>query len=164
MLAIALAAGLTGCPGINSVTYGYLGIDVNAINSNRCNDGIKVAVEGIDEGWNLLGPTFGDGVRAKGDNWVWIEPGQTGGISWDVSVGSPSTTQPEGKRITVKAYCMRADSEPGLSQRTLALADYIVQRGLPAYNVLEMNLQVYDSGSDPDYTLTPPGLTIERSR
>jgi len=27
-----------------------------------------------------------------------------------------------------------------------------------------MHVQVHDSGSDPDYTVTPPGLTIERLR
>jgi len=47
---------------------------------------------------------------------------------------------------------------------TVCPAGLIVRWGLPGYIVLEMNLQVYDSGSDPDYTLTPPGLTIERSR
>ena len=59
---------------------------------------------------------------------------------------------------------MRTAAQPGMSQRTLALADYIVRRGMPAYNVLEMDLEVRDSGSDPDYTVTPPGLTIERLR
>jgi len=32
---------------------------------------------------------------------------------------------------------------------------------MPAYNVLEMYVRVHDSGGDPDYTVTPPGLTIE---
>ena len=56
---------------------------------------------------------------------------------------------------------MRTDAAPGLSERSFALSDYIVVRGFVRWNSLEMSLDVRDSGSDPDYTVTPPGLVIE---
>jgi len=106
-------------------------------------------------------PPVDGSIRETGPDWVWAEPGHWGSIRWHAPISSPAVKQPEGKEITVKAYCMRTSGEPGLSQRSIALSDYIVQRGLPAYNVLEMGLYVRDSGSDPEYTVTPPGLTIE---
>ena len=164
LVLVGLAVGLTACPGLNSLVYGKVLIEVDATNTDRCDDGMKVVVEGIQPEWDFGEALFSDNVRESGPNWVWIEPGQWGAIKWQVPIDSPAVKQPEGKEITVKAYCMRADSEPGLSQRIFALADYIVRRGLPANNVLEMYVRVHDSGSDPSYTLTPPGLTIERSR
>jgi len=163
ILALVLAGLLTACPG-GVVSWGIVNIDINATNTNRCDDGVKVVVEGIQPEWEFGEALLSDNVRESGPNWVWIKPGQWGAITWDVFINSPAVKQPEGKEITVKAYCMRTSAQPGLSQRTLALADYIVRRGMPAYNVLEMHVQVRDSGSDPDYTVTPPGLTIERLR
>jgi len=161
LVLVGLALGLTACPGLNSLAYGIVGIDIDATNTDRCDDGMKVVVEGIQPEWEFGEALFSDNVRESGPNWVWIEPGQWGAIQWQVSLDSLAVKQPEGKEITVKAYCMRTSDDPGLSQRSIALADYIVQRGLPAYNVLEMDLYVRDSGSDPDYTVTPPGLTID---
>ena len=162
LLGLGLAVALTACPG-GVVSLGGLLVEVNATNTDRCDDGMKVVVEGIQEEWGLDGPVYpGKGteeLRALGPNWIWVEPGHADGSYWEVPVNSPASKNPEGKQITVKAYCMRKDAEPGLSQRTFALADYMVTRG--SNRILEMELTVRDSGSDPDYTVTPPGLTIE---
>jgi len=156
-LLAGLALALTACPGVESL--GGLDIAIDA-RSDRCDDGVKVVVEGIQEEWGFGEMTFGDNVRDHGPNWIWVEPGMWGSMLWDVPVSSPATTQPEGKQITVKAYCMRTSGEPGLSQRDFPLSDHIKRIGLPAYNVLSMVLYVRDGGSDPDYTVAPPGLTI----
>ena len=165
LLQVLLLVGLTACPGLNSLSYGVVDVGANATNTDRCDDGVKVVVEGIQEEWGFpTEPYYGDAggdLRAKGPNWVWVEPGHWSGFHWDVPVGSPATKQPEGKQITVKAYCMRKEAEPGLSERSFALSDYIKQVGLPRYNVLQMYITVSDSGTDPSYTVTPPGLTIE---
>jgi len=163
ILALVLAGLLTACPG-GVLSWGVVNIEIDATNTDRCDDGVKVVVEGIQTEWEFVEVHLSNNVRESGPNWVWIEPGYMGSIDWDVPLDSPAVKQPEGKEITVKAYCMRTAEQPGMSQRTLALADYIVRRGMPAYNVLEMYVRVHDSGSDPDYTVTPPGLTIERLR
>jgi len=163
ILALVLAGLLTACPG-GVLAWGRVVIDIDATNTNRCDDGVKVVVEGIQTEWEFGEALLSDNVRESGPNWVWIEPGYAGSLQWKPPLDSPAVKQPEGKEITIKAYCMRTAAQPGLSQRTLALADYIVRRGMPAYNVLEMDVRVRDSGSDPDYTVTPPGLTIERLR
>jgi len=157
-LLISLAFTLSACPEV--VSWGAVFIEVKATDTTRCDDGIKVVVEGIQEDWGLNGPLYEEHIRDKGPNWVWVEPGQWGGIRWDVFVNAQASRNPQGKEITVKAYCMRTGgAEPGLSQRRFAIADYIVQRG--KNNLLKLTIQVYDSGSDPNYTVTPPGLTIE---
>ncbi|WP_456476234.1 hypothetical protein [Oceanithermus sp.] len=163
LLQVLLLVGLTACPGLNSLSYGVVDVGANATNIDRCDDGVKVVVEGIQEEWGFRGPTYSDtsGFRAKGPNWIWVEPGHWHSIQWEVSVNAPASKNPEGKQIIVKAYCMRKDAEPGLSQRTFALSDYIKQVGLPRYNVLQMYITVSDSGTDPSYTVTPPGLTTE---
>jgi len=162
MLLLVTTAGLlTSCPGGAAVGIGGVHFEIDA-RSDRCDDGVKVVVEGIQEEWGFGEMAFGDNVRDHGPNWVWVEPGKWGSMLWDVPVSSPSTTQPEGKQITVKAYCMRTSGEPGLSQRDLALSDFIKRVGGPltSYNVLDLDMQVRDSGADPDYTVTPPGLVI----
>jgi len=160
LLGLGLAVALTACPG-GVVSLGVLDVGADATNTDRCDDGVKVVVEGIQEEWGFRGPSYSDtsGFRAKGPNWIWVEPGHWHSIQWEVFVNAPASKNPEGKQITVKAYCMRKDAEPGLSQRTFALADYMVTRG--SNRILEMELTVRDSGSDPSYTVTPPGLSIE---
>ena len=161
-LGLLLLMGLTACPGGAVVSWGGVHFEIDA-RSSRCNDGIKVVVEGIQEEWGFGEMIFSDDLRDRGPNWVWVEPGKWGSIQWHVPVSSPSTTQPEGKRITVKAYCMRSSGEPGLSQRDLALSDFVDLVGWPvAYNILELAQEVRDSGADPDYTVTPPGLVISK--
>jgi len=160
MLALGLAALLTACPGV--VSLGHFGVDVIATNSERCDDGMKVVVEGIGEDWEwgeTLFNNLGDNIRERGQNWVWAEPGKIAMIFWDVPVGTPASENPEGKQLTIKAYCMRKNADPGLSERAFKLSDYIAVRG--GNKVLEMDLQVIDRGKDPDYTVTAPGLTIE---
>ena len=163
MLLLVTTAGLlTSCPGGAAVGIGGVLIDIDA-RSSRCDDGVKVVVEGIQEEWEFGEPLFGSNTRDHGPNWVWVEPGKVSLMQWNVPVSSPSTTQPEGKRITVKAYCMRSSGEPGLSQRDLALSDFVDLVGWPvAYNILEIAQEVGDSGADPDYTVTPPGLVISK--
>jgi hypothetical protein len=157
---VVLALGLSACPGMAPFP-GVLGVYIHPIGSERCDDGVKVVLEGIEESWDLIGPYLGGGVRNQGDYWIWVEPDVESQMSWDVPPNSPAAKQPEGKQITVKAYCMRTDAPPGLSERSFALSDFIVVRGLVRRNSLEMRLDVSDSGSDPDYTVTPPGLVIE---
>ena len=162
LLQVLLLVGLTACPGLNSLSHGVVDVGANATNTDRCDDGVKVVVEGIQEEWEFRGPTYSDtsGFRAKGPNWIWVEPGHWHSIQWEVPLSAPASENPEGKQITVKAYCMRKEAEPGLSERSFALSDYIKQVGLPRYNVLNMDITVSDSGTDPSYTVTPPGLTI----
>ncbi len=156
LIGVFLVAGLSGCPGLNSVAYGVVGIDIDA-RSDRCDDGVKVVVEGIQEEWAFGEMVPGSNLRDHGSNWVWVEPGKWSSMSWDVPVSSPSTTQPEGKQITVKAYCMRTSGEPGLSRRDFPLSDHIKRIGLPAYNLLSMVLYVRDGGSDPTTRWHPRG-------
>jgi len=144
------------------VSLGVLDVGANATDTDRCDDGIKVVVEGIQEEWGFSEPIYGDtgnDLRAQGPNWVWVEPGHAGGIKWEVPLSAPATKSPEGKQITIKAYCMRKEAEPGLSQRSFALVNYMVKRGFN--KLLEMELTVRDSGTDPPYVVTTPGLAIE---
>ncbi|WP_457631510.1 hypothetical protein [Oceanithermus sp.] len=160
VLAAGLALGLSACPGVTS-DPGELFINISPINPERCDDGVKVVVEGVEGKWEFNGPYSCGSARDYENYWIWVEPGARSQISWHVPVNSPASRQPEGKQITVKAYCMRTDAAPGLSERSFALSDYIVVRGFVRWNSLEMSLDVRDSGSDPDYTVTPPGLVIE---
>jgi len=149
---------ISGCC-ITSPPNSVLSIRIDARETARCDDGIKVVVEGIQEDWEFGEPFVGMDARDSGPNWVWVEPGHTGVLQWDVGSSiSPAVKQPQGKLITVKAYCMRQNAEPGLSQREFELKDYVQTA---CNNVLKMRVQVHDSGADPIYTVTPPGLTIE---
>ena len=149
---------LSGCC-ITSPPYGVLSIHINAMETDRCDDGIKVVVEGIQEDWEFGEPYIGDYARDSGANWVWVEPGHWGRIFWDVSTRSPAVKDPRGKQVTVKAYCMRKNAEPGLSQRTFRLEDYVQKTS--CYDSLEFFKVIADCGGDPSYTVTSPGLHIE---
>jgi len=159
LLWLVLLSLISGCC-ITSPPLGGLSLDIDARNTARCDDGIKVVVEGIQEDWEFGEPYIGDNARDSGPNWVWVEPGYWGTLQWDVGSLSPAVNQPQGKLITVKACCMRQNGEPGLSQREFELKDYVQTA---CNNVLKMSVQVHDSGADPVYTVTPPGLTIEAS-
>ncbi|WP_457637829.1 hypothetical protein [Oceanithermus sp.] len=157
-LALGLAGLLTACPGV--VSFGVMDIHVSPSSTSRCDDGIKVVVEGIQEDWEFGDPLFVDSnTKASGPNWVWVEPGKEGSIMWAVRADTPAAKHPQGKQLTIKAYCMRKNAEPGLSQRTFDLEDYVKVRG--GRYVLEFDKAVGDCGGDPDYTVTPPGLHIE---
>ncbi len=131
LIGVLLVAVLSGCPGLNSVAYGGVSISIDA-RSDRCDDGVKVAVGGIQEEWGFRDMAFSDDLRDRGPNWVWVEPGQGSMMQWEVPVSSPATTRPEGKQITIKAYCMRTSGESGLSRRDFPLSDHIKRIGLPA--------------------------------
>ncbi len=151
--------GLTSGCCITSPPLGGILVDIDARETARCDDGIKVVVEGIQEDWEFGEIILGSNIRDSGSNWAWVEPGRWGTIQWDVSSLSPAVKHPQGKQVTIKAYCMRKNAEPGLSQLILNLEDYIVIRS--CHNVLELSKVIADCGGDPDYTVTPPGLHIE---
>lgn len=155
-LALGLAGLLTACPGV--VSFGEVFVSI-ASGPSRCDDGIKVMVEGIQEDWEFGDPLFDSNTKASGPNWVWVEAGKEGGISWDVPADSPAAKNPQGKQLTIKAYCMRKDAEPGLSQRTFGLEDYVEVIGGRYF--LKFDKAVADCGGDPSYTVTSPGLHIE---
>lgn len=157
LLWLVLLGLISGCC-ITSPPLGGLSLDIDARNTARCDDGIKVVVEGIQEDWEFGELILGSNIRDSGSNWAWVEPGRWGTLQWDVGSLSPAVKQPQGKNITVKAYCMRQNAEPGLSQREYELENYVQTT---CNNVLKMRVQVHDSGTDPDYTITPPGPTIE---
>jgi len=156
-LALGLAGLLTACPGV--VSFGEVFVSI-ASGPSRCDDGIKVVVEGIQEDWEFGDPLFVDSsTKASGPNWVWVEPGKEGSILWTVRADTPAAKNPQGKQLTIKAYCMRKNAEPGLSQRTFGLEDYVEVIG--GRYVLRFNKAVADCGGDPSYTVTPPGLHID---
>ncbi len=156
-LALSLAGLLTACPGV--VSFGTMLISVFPSDTSRCDDGIKVVVEGIQEDWEFGDPLFDSNTKASGPNWVWVEAGKEGGISWAVRADTPAAKNPQGKQLTIKAYCMRKNAEPGLSQRSFDLEEYVEIVG--GRYVLKFDKAVADCGGDPSYTVTPPGLHIE---
>jgi len=158
LLWLVLLGLISGCC-ITSPPEGIFFLHVNAKKTPRCDDGIKVVVEGIQEDWGFGTSFFYDDARDGGSNWVWVEPGHTGVLQWGVGSLSPAVKDPRGKQVTIKAYCMRKNAEPGLSQLILNLEDYIVVRS--CRNVLELSKVVADCGGDPSYTVTAPGLHIE---
>jgi len=149
---------LTGCC-LTSPTDNTFYIHINAQNTGRCDDGIKVVVEGIQENWEFGELIFGSNIRDSGSNWAWVESGQAGSIRWHVPHLSPVVKHPQGKLVTIKAYCMRKNAEPGLSQRTFHLEDYVQKTS--CYNLLKFYKVIADCGGDPSYTVTSPGLHIE---
>ena len=155
-LALGLAGLLTACPGAVSFGNVYVGI---APQSTRCDDGIKVVVEDIQEDWEFGEPHFDSNTKASGPNWVWVKPGKEGSILWAVRADTPAAKNPQGKQLTVKAYCMRKNAEPGLSQRSFDLEEYVEIVG--GRYVLKFDKAVADCGGDPSYTVTPPGLHID---
>jgi len=156
-LALGLAGLLTACPGV--VSFEPVSVGVFPSDTSRCDDGIKVVVEGIQEDWEFGEPLFDSNTKASGSNWVWVESGKEGGISWGVPADSPAAKNPQGKQLTIKAYCMRQNAEPGLSQRSFDLEGYVEVRGGRYF--LKFDKAVADCGDDPSYTVTPPGLHIE---
>ncbi len=158
---VALAATvfiLSGCPFKNSPPPGYIRLFVDSSNTARCSDGIKAELVGIQEGW--LGPGYEHGeddyTYGEGNYWTWVKPGKISTPMWRTLDGL--NKNPTGKTITVRAYCMRTGgAEPGVSERSFDAGDLTAFGG----GVVSRRFIVYDSGSDPDYTVTPPGLTIE---
>jgi len=158
LLWLVLLGLISGCC-ITSPPLGGLVLDIVATETARCDDGIKVVVEGIQEDWGFGTSFFFGNTRDGGSNWVWVEPGHTGVLQWDVSTRSPAVKDPREKQLTVKAYCMRKNAEPGLSQRTFRLEDYVQKTS--CYDSLEFSKVIADCGGDPSYTVTSPGLHIE---
>ena len=138
-VAQALVGLLAGCP---SKAPGWLNIEVRATNTDRCDDGIKVEVD-LDTSALSLAPEH---------NWVWIRPGQVGGLMWMDS--AYDNKLPQGP-ITITAWCMRTGGHaPGNSVRSFRLEDYIWSSN----RVLVATFVVRDMGSDPD-TTSYPGYT-----
>ena len=108
VLAAGLALGLSACPGMAPFP-GVLGIYIHPVGSERCDDGVKVVVEGIEESWDLIGPYLGGGVRDQGDYWIWVEPDVESQMSWDV----PRTLPPQSSR-----RASRSPSRPTACART----------------------------------------------
>ncbi len=135
---IGLMGLLTGCP---SKAPGFLNVEVHATNTNRCDDGIKVEVE-------LDASAFS---RAPEQNWVWVGPGQVGGLMWMDS--AYDNKLPQGP-ITITAWCMRTGGQaPGKSVREFNLGDYVESRG-----VVNTTFVIRDMSNDPD-TVSYPGYT-----
>jgi len=158
---VALAATvlvLSGCP-LTSPPPGYIGLFVNATNTARCDDGIKVELVGVQEGWLRPGDELGEDshLYGEGSYWIWVKPGKQSGTGWMTL--DTLNKDPAGKTITVRASCMRTGgAEPGVSERAFDAGDLTAFGG----GIVDKSFEIFDSGTDPNYTVTPPGVTIER--
>jgi len=156
--ALLLSLSLTACPEMFvAPAPGRIGLFVDATNADRCSDGIKVELVGVQEGWLRPGYEHGedDHTYGEGNYWTWAKPGKISSPMWMTLDGL--NKDPTGKTITIRAYCMRAGgAEPGVSERAFAATELMVGDRVDA------PFDIYDGGSDPEYTVTPPGVTIER--
>jgi len=147
---------LTGCPFLSSPAPGSISLEVSATNSDRCSDGIKAELVGVQEGWLRPGDTYqeDEAVYGAGNYWVWVKKGHIFMADWRTLDGL--NNNPEGKLIVVRAYCMRSEGvEPGVSERAFNAGGFRTPGG-----VVDILITVTDTGSDPGYTITPPGMTI----
>lgn len=153
--ALLLSLSLTACP---SPAPGYLGLFVDATNTGRCSNGIKVELVGVQEGWLRPGYEHGENENTYGvgNYWTWVKPGKQSGVEWMTLYGLDKN--PTGKTIIIRAYCMRTGgADPGVSKRAFAAT------GLMAGNRVDATFEVFDSGGNPPCTVTSPGVTIKRS-
>ncbi|GEM_PF-3260644 len=148
-----LAGLLTACP---QVVVGSIQLAVDATRTDRCDDGIKAVLE-IKEGAladidHTVPET--DLIYGAGNYWVWVKPGKYYDISFQTTRAFDQNARNE--TFTVKAYCMRKNADPGLSERTFDAGMFLIEAG-----VVATEIKVSDTGTDPDYTVTSPGLTID---
>ena len=148
-----LAGLLTACP---QVVVGSIALVADARGVTRCDDGIKVVLEIkdgsiVDDNYSTgeTGATYG-----TGDYWVWVKPGHSFTAVFQTTRAFDQNARNE--TFTVKAYCMRKNAEPGLSERTFDAGMFLTEAG-----VVSAMVTAWDAGTDPDYTVTPPGPTID---
>ncbi|GEM90521.1 hypothetical protein [Oceanithermus desulfurans] len=152
-LATLLAGLLTACP---QVVVGWIDLTANAINSDRCDDGIKAVIE-VEEGSLIahpIDPGETEEIYGAGAYWVWVKPGHVYTIRFQTTRAFDANAANE--TLTVKAYCMRKNTEPGLSERTFDADLFLTEAG-----VVDTKITVWDTGTDSDYTVTSPGLMID---
>lgn len=146
-----LAFGLTACP--QTKAPGSLGIGIYATNTERCDDGLKVEVEfntsGLSDG-PAASVSEDENVYGGGANWLWVKPGKVGWMRW---VDDPYDRVVPGGTLRITAWCMRVGDDPGMSNRSFSLADYIEPSG-----VIATDFMVRDMSADPD-TSAYPGYT-----
>jgi len=153
MLALLLAGLLTSCP---RVVVGWIDLTANATNSARCDDGIKAVIE-VEEGSliadpNDLGET--DAVYGAGAYWVWVKPRRRYTVGFQTTRAFNANAA--NKSFTVKAYCMRKNADPGMSERTFNADMFLTEAG-----VVDTMITAWDTGVDSEYTVTPPGPMID---
>jgi len=148
-----LAGLLTACP---QAVVGSIALVANARGATRCDDGIKVKLE-IKEGALITDPYEPgetDEIYGAGAYWAWVKPEQRFSLHFATTRAFDQNARNE--TFTVKAYCMRKNAEPGLSERTFDAGMFLIEAGVVATEIM-----VSDTGTDPDYTVTSPGLTID---
>ena len=155
-LGLLLLMGLTACP---QVVVGWIDLDVNARTPSRCDNGIKVVLE-IKEGAIVdldysIAET--DLIYGSGNYWVWVKPGKRFEALFETTRAFDQNA--ENETFTVKAYCIRKNADSGMSERTFDAGMFLTKAG-----VVSALIEVSDSGADPDYTVTPPGMVISKPR
>ncbi len=155
---LALGAVLTGlltaCPG--GVVVGAIDIEVDASDTQRCDDGIKAVLE-IEDG-AIIDAAYNSGptpyIYGMGSYWFWVKPGKIYQIPWQTTRAFDNNAANE--TFKVKAYCMRTQGEPGLSEREFNAGDFVTEAGVVLAPII-----IEDAGTDPSYTVSPPGVLIE---
>ena len=146
-----LTLGLSACP--QTKAPGSLGFGIYATNTERCDDGLKVEVEfntsGLSDGPAPSVPED-ENVYGGGANWLWVKPGKVGWMRW---MDDPYDRVVPGGTLRITAWCMRVGDDPGKSNRSFSLGDYIEPSG-----VIATDLMVRDMSTDPD-TASYPGYT-----
>jgi len=145
---------LTACPG--GVVVGAIDIEVDASNTQRCDNGIKAVLEiaggSIIDGAYNSGPT--PYIYGMGSYWFWVKPGKSYQVGWQTTRAFDSNAANE--TFKVKAYCMRTQGEPGLSEREFNAGDFVTEAGVVLAPII-----IKDEGTDPSYTVSTPGVQIE---
>jgi len=153
LLSALMVVSLTACP---QVVVGSIDLVADARDVTRCDDGIKAVLE-IKEGAIITAPFDSgetDEIYGAGSYWVWVKPGHTFQIPFQTTRAFDKNA--ENESFTVKAYCMRKDAEPGVSERTFDAGMFLTEAG-----VVSAMVTAWDAGTDPDYTVIPPGPTID---
>jgi len=152
-LGTVLMGVLTACPG--GVVVGGIGIEVDARNTQRCDDGIKAVLE-IEDGalYETGYPSdLSPDIYGIGDHWIWVKPGKAFLYQWQTTRAFDNNAANETFRV--KAYCMRTQGEPGSSEREFNAGDFVIKAG-----VVSVLITARDTGSDPGYTVSSPGVEI----
>ncbi len=153
MLAALTVVSLTACP---QVVVGSIALVADARGATRCDDGIKIALE-IKDG-SIVDDNYVSGetdtIYGTGDYWVWVKPGHSFTAVFQTTRAFDQNAQNE--TFTVKAYCMRKNAEPGMSERTFNAEMFLTEAG-----VVDTMITAWDTGVDSDYTVTPPGPMID---
>ncbi len=142
LLLLLLAPALTGCPFLSSQAPGYISLYVDATNTDRCSDGIKAELVGVQEGWLKPGDPLpeDEAIYGAGNYWVWVKKGHEFLVEWRTLDGLNNS--PEGKLIVVRAYCMRGEGVgPGVSEKTYHAGSFRTPGG-----VVDILITVIDTG------------------